>query len=461
MILAASLYQHSNRILEESYFDGESPTGSILSLSTRIRSNRIGNPRKLAKPSREQLIWWEEHLGAKIESKEIGKLGKTRSILLWVAGFMGETPSVENRVETKRKNSVKLGKPLFLITHENSVLCIDRFFLVSLLFSFGRWTWWKSTTFCKRWARAGSPKCCWPNTGAPAPRSSSKPSAKTPPRVANSFANSTTATTVSSFLFAFSSFNSEKKKKKKKPFLQKFLPSPFTQSGIEHREKKTIKKKKIRKKPGKITGFLSGGSLLKSTASSVSISRCTRPFHWVLVFPPHRPSNSTNKNGRNAIEMGSFLFFERQQQLDFLWNPWNRMRWLAGLTGDGLNRLIWLVNESLILWMAWFLKMKWFCKLNFSVAVSPHPAVLKTYDCAFESDRYFFFAQEFAPFGDLTSNVGDHGLGETFTKRVVTQIASALDFMHSKDLVHRDLKVTLETILFFFCFFFTPGLPPD
>ena len=128
MILAASLYQHSNRILEESYFDGESPTGSILSLSTRIRSNRIGNPRKLAKPSREQLIWWEEHLGAKIESKEIGKLGKTRSILLWVAGFMGETPSVENRVETKRKNSVKLGKPLFLITHENSVLCIDRFF---------------------------------------------------------------------------------------------------------------------------------------------------------------------------------------------------------------------------------------------------------------------------------------------------------------------------------------------
>ena len=95
------------------------------------------------------------------------------------------------------------------------------------------------------------------------------------------------------------------------------------------------------------------------------------------------------------------------------------------------------------------------------MAVSPHPAVLKTYDCAFESDRYFFFAQEFAPFGDLTSNVGDHGLGETFTKRVVTQIASALDFMHSKDLVHRDLKVTLETILFFFCFFFTPGLPPD
>ena len=86
-------------------------------------------------------------------------------------------------------------------------------------------------------------------------------------------------------------------------------------------------------------------------------------------------------------------------------------------------------------------RREFFREFHYSYYLSPHPAVSKTYDCAFESERYFFFAQEFAPFGDLTSNVGDRGLGEVYTKRVAAQIASALDFMHSKELVHRDLKV--------------------
>lgn len=34
--------------------------------------------------------------------------------------------------------------------------------------------------------------------------------------------------------------------------------------------------------------------------------------------------------------------------------------------------------------------------------------------------------------GDLTSNVLETGIGELHTKRVAKQIASALDFMHSK-----------------------------
>lgn len=40
--------------------------------------------------------------------------------------------------------------------------------------------------------------------------------------------------------------------------------------------------------------------------------------------------------------------------------------------------------------------------------------------------------QEYAPLGDLTSNVSDVGIGETPTKRVAKQIASALDYIHSK-----------------------------
>lgn len=56
--------------------------------------------------------------------------------------------------------------------------------------------------------------------------------------------------------------------------------------------------------------------------------------------------------------------------------------------------------------------------------------------------------QELAPFGDLTSNVSDgRGVGEVNAKRIAVQIASALDFMHSKELVHRDLK--MDNILVF------------
>lgn len=34
--------------------------------------------------------------------------------------------------------------------------------------------------------------------------------------------------------------------------------------------------------------------------------------------------------------------------------------------------------------------------------------------------------------GDLTSNVTDSGVGEVYSKRVAKQLASAIDYMHSK-----------------------------
>jgi len=92
-------------------------------------------------------------------------------------------------------------------------------------------------------------------------------------------------------------------------------------------------------------------------------------------------------------------------------------------------------------------RREFFREFHYSYYLSPHPAALNTYDVAFESERYFYFAQELAPFGDLTSNVGERGLCEEHTKRVATQIASALDFIHSKDLVHRDLK--MDNVLVF------------
>ena len=57
------------------------------------------------------------------------------------------------------------------------------------------------------------------------------------------------------------------------------------------------------------------------------------------------------------------------------------------------------------------------------------------------------FATEYAPLGDLTSNINDQGLGEVHSKRVARQIGSALEWVHSKNLCHLDVK--LDNILVF------------
>lgn len=52
-----------------------------------------------------------------------------------------------------------------------------------------------------------------------------------------------------------------------------------------------------------------------------------------------------------------------------------------------------------------------------------------------------------SPPGDLTSNVSDTGIGELHTKRVAKQLAAALEHLHTRDLVHRDVK--LDNVLVF------------
>ncbi|CAG0900643.1 unnamed protein product [Cyprideis torosa] len=88
-----------------------------------------------------------------------------------------------------------------------------------------------------------------------------------------------------------------------------------------------------------------------------------------------------------------------------------------------------------------------FREFHYAYYLSPHQNILNTYDVAFQAKDCMFFAQELAPFGDLTSHVTEHGIGELSSKRVISQVASALDFMHSKELVHRDIK--LDNILVF------------
>jgi len=39
---------------------------------------------------------------------------------------------------------------------------------------------------------------------------------------------------------------------------------------------------------------------------------------------------------------------------------------------------------------------------------------------------------KYAPLGDLSSNIGEAGLGELYSKRVAAQVAAALGYIHSK-----------------------------
>ncbi|ENN75821.1 hypothetical protein YQE_07629, partial [Dendroctonus ponderosae] len=86
-------------------------------------------------------------------------------------------------------------------------------------------------------------------------------------------------------------------------------------------------------------------------------------------------------------------------------------------------------------------------EFHYGLQLGCHKNIISAYDVAFETAGFYVFSQEYAPLGDLTSNVSEIGIGELHTKRVARQLASALEFIHKKDLVHRDIK--LDNILVF------------
>ncbi|XP_010213509.1 PREDICTED: uncharacterized serine/threonine-protein kinase SBK3, partial [Tinamus guttatus] len=83
-----------------------------------------------------------------------------------------------------------------------------------------------------------------------------------------------------------------------------------------------------------------------------------------------------------------------------------------------------------------------------TLCLSSHDACIRALPIAFESATHFAFGQELAPAGDLCDllNPGE-GLPEVLVKRCASQVAEALDFMHSRALVHRDVK--LDNVLLF------------
>ncbi|XP_021958091.1 serine/threonine-protein kinase meng-po [Folsomia candida] len=87
-------------------------------------------------------------------------------------------------------------------------------------------------------------------------------------------------------------------------------------------------------------------------------------------------------------------------------------------------------------------------ELNYNYFLSPHPSILTSYNVAFLWDNAFVYAAEFAPFGDLSRHLRKDGLGdEERVKSVASQLVSAVEFIHSFHLVHRDIR--MENVLVF------------
>ncbi|CAI9548404.1 unnamed protein product [Staurois parvus] len=76
-----------------------------------------------------------------------------------------------------------------------------------------------------------------------------------------------------------------------------------------------------------------------------------------------------------------------------------------------------------------------------SVYLTGHEGIISTYSSFLESSDHYMFSQELAPAGSLLSIMQPgEGLPEELVKRCALQITQALEYMHSKKLVHMDLK---------------------
>jgi serine/threonine-protein kinase SBK len=80
-------------------------------------------------------------------------------------------------------------------------------------------------------------------------------------------------------------------------------------------------------------------------------------------------------------------------------------------------------------------------ELKYSRLLSGHPHIITTRHDAYETDNAYILVQDFAAGGDLFDAIRPEiGIPEDTAKKYILQIASAVHAMHTKGLVHRDVK---------------------
>ncbi|XP_073529553.1 serine/threonine-protein kinase SBK1-like [Phyllobates terribilis] len=80
-------------------------------------------------------------------------------------------------------------------------------------------------------------------------------------------------------------------------------------------------------------------------------------------------------------------------------------------------------------------------ELSLSITLSDHPNIIGTYPIFIGTMDHFVLSQELATAGTLHDIIqSEVGIPEDAVKRCALQISWALDYMHGRGLVHRDLK---------------------